>query len=113
MNLGKSRVIRLLLTTLFLTLLPVQSQALPINSPYLEGDPGSKFLQSSIQVFGKDLNNNKIEDSLEAEVSSLGSGTIAVLIQTSNYVATISQLSNFGITASLVSALVNYLRHRR
>jgi subtilisin family serine protease len=109
-NLGNSRVIRLLLITLFLTLLPVQSQALPIYSPTQESNPGSKFLQSSIQVFGKDLNNNEIEDSLEAEVSSLGSGTIAVLIQTSNYVATISQLSNFGITASLVSRTLGEIK---
>ena len=110
MKLGNARVIRLLLTILFLTLLPVQSQALPINSPSQASNQGIKFLQSSIQVFGKDLNNNKIEDSLEAEVSSLGFGTIAVLIQTSNYVATISQLSNFGITASLVSRTLGEIK---
>ena len=90
--------------------MPVQSQGLQVNNEFLEYNPGSKFLQSSTQVFGRDTNNNKIEDSLENQMSSLGFGTIAVLIQTSNYVVTIDQLSNFGIPSTLVSRTLGEIK---
>jgi hypothetical protein len=109
-KLGTTRVVRLLLSSLIFTLLPLQSHAIQINNEFLENNLGGKFLQSSVQAFGNDLNGNKIEDSLEAKVSAFGAGTIAVLIQTSNYQVTIKQLSNFGITSSLVSRTLGEIK---
>ena len=43
-------------------------------------------------------------------MSSLGFGTVAVLIQTSNYVVTIDQLSNFGIPSTLVSRTLGEIK---
>jgi hypothetical protein len=53
----RAKVINLLLLALFGALLPVQAHAAkPLNQTPIATEQG-KFLQSSIQVFGKDLNN--------------------------------------------------------
>ncbi len=106
----REKVLNLLLISLLFTLIPYEAHSVKTTASSTTGSSEEKFLQSSIQVFGQDSNKNKIDDSLEAKISSLGFGSIDVLIQSSNHLATIEQLSNFGIKASLVSRTLGELK---
>ena len=103
------RVIRLLLAALTLTLLPVPAHSLDAVQLFNSSNFPTKFIQSSIQAFGRDSNNNKIDDVLENSFGTFGVGEVGVLIQCNDYQMTLFELQRLGIKASLVSSAIGQL----
>ena len=114
----KARLIKLLLSALLLPLIPFSAQAdqttfvTTSQGQVASTTPTSRTTLAQPRqrfAFTQDANGNRIADTLESQVSALGNSTVPVLIQSSSFLSTASQLSTLGLDVDVVSSTIGQI----
>ena len=109
MKIVSARVFRLLLSALVISLTPVPAHGLDAVQLFDQSNYPTKSIQANVQAFGRDANNNKIDDVLESSFGLLSNEQISVLIQCNSFQMALFEMQRLGLSAKLVSSAIGQI----